>query len=77
MKENNQLFKELTIDTTRLNTIENRHIINRNIKTTNIKKENDNVNTKKINNLNNIKSCTKILNTSSKNTLNLFLIGSK
>ena len=66
MKEKNQIFKELTIDT-RLNTIENRHIINHYIKTKNIKTENNNINTKNINNLNNIRAFTKILNTSSKN----------
>ena len=44
IKEKKELFKELTIDT-RLNTIENRNIINRYIKTKNIKTEIDNVNT--------------------------------
>jgi hypothetical protein len=46
-KEKIQLFKELTIDTSRLNTIDNRHIIKQYIKTKTIKTENDNNNTKK------------------------------
>ena len=70
IKEKKELFKELTIDT-RLNTIENRNIINRYIKTKNIKTEIDNVNTKKINNLHNMKTYTKTLNVSSKNLRNL------
>jgi len=65
-KDKKQIFKELTIDT-RLNTIENRNIINHYIKTKNIKTEIGNINPRKFNNSNNIKAYTKTLNSSSKN----------